>query len=71
MSHQMLSVPVSDPSGAASDAKMRSLALALDPAEAQSQFNERLPPCGNGAPLLISPCQAVNQRVRQQMQSLR
>lgn len=51
MSTAATSVPVSDPLGAATDAEMPSLALALDPEQAQRRLEENLPPlAGKGGP---------------------
>jgi hypothetical protein len=63
MSRQTLSVPVSDPSGAASDAELPSLRAALDPTEAQRQFDERMSHlAGDGGPLYLRAIRVVRHK---------
>ena len=65
MSRQTLSVPVSDPSGAASDAEMPSLRAALDPTEAQRQFDERMSHlAGDGGSLYLRAIRVVRHKPR-------
>ena len=60
---RMLSVPVSDPFGVAMDAGMPSLPAALDPREAQCQFEERLSHlAGHGGSLAPARYQVVRHK---------